>query len=62
MLYEVITSFDKLSFEHQLFFTTFCYTYFNLFQENDLKENNFKDYAPPLIVKDIHILDEVYLI
>ncbi len=57
-----LSSFDKLSFEHQLFFTTFCYTYFNLFQENDLKENNFKDYAPPLIVKDIHILDEVYLI
>ncbi|MCO6175851.1 hypothetical protein NHF50_12435 [Flavobacterium sp. NRK F10] len=57
-----LSSFDKLSLEQQLFFTTFCYTYFNLFNAIEQKENNFKDYSPPLIVRDIHLLDEVYLI
>lgn len=51
-----------LSFEQQLFITSFVYTYINLFEGLDKKSIPFNDYSPPLIVKDIHVLDEVYII
>ncbi|CAL2103081.1 conserved exported protein of unknown function [Tenacibaculum sp. 190130A14a] len=56
------SSFDSLSFEQQLFVTSFYYSYLNLFNTLHDKVVPFKDYAPPLIVKDIQVLDEVYLI
>ena len=51
-----------LSFDQQLFITSFVYTYINLFEGLDKKSIPFKDYSPPLIVKNIHALDEVYII
>lgn len=56
------SSFDTLSFDQQLFLTTFYYSYINLFEGLHNKVIPFKDYSPPLLVKDIHILDEVFLI
>ncbi|MGB1042821.1 MAG: HYC_CC_PP family protein [Tenacibaculum sp.] len=53
---------DTLSFDQQLFIATFYYSYFNLFEGLHNKVIPFKDYAPPFVVKDIHVLDEVYLI
>jgi len=52
----------SLSFEQQLFITSFVYTYINLIEGLDKKAIPFNNYSPPLIVKDIHILDEVYII
>ncbi len=56
------TSFDSLSQDQQLFLATFYYSYINLFEGLHNKVIPFKNYTPPLVVKDIHVLDEVYLI
>lgn len=56
------STFDSLSYDQQLFVATFYYSYINLFEGLHNKVIPFKDYAPPLVVKDIHVLDEVYLI
>ncbi len=59
---ELKTSFDKLTFDQQIYIASFFYTYVNLFKS--LEENSipFKEYPPPLLVKDIHLLNETFLI
>ena len=57
-----ITSFDQLSFDQQVFIASFYCSYINLFEGIHDKVIPFKNYSPPLVVKDIHVLDEVYLI
>jgi len=57
-----ITPFDQLSFDQQVFIASFYYSYINLFEGIHDKVIPFKNYSPPLVVKDIHVLDEVYLI
>jgi hypothetical protein len=59
---ELKISFDKLTLDQQLFIASFVYTYINLFEGLDKKAIPFNDYLPPLIVKDIQVLDEVYII
>ena len=54
--------FYSLDFEQQVFIASFVYSYINLFESVDKETIHFKDYSPPLIVRDIHILDEVFLI
>ena len=54
--------FTKFYLQHKIFVNTFVYTYINLFEGITKESIHFKDYSPPLIVKDIHTLDEVYLI
>jgi len=59
---ELKISFDNLSFDQQVFVSSFVYSYINLFE--GLKENtsSITEYPPPLIVRPIYKLDEVYLI
>ena len=59
---ELKTDLSNLNFEQQLFVASFIYSYVNLFE--GLEENiiPFKYYTPPLLIKDIQILDEVFLI
>lgn len=59
---ELNISLDKLNLTQQLFIGSFVYSYINLF--GDLEENiiPFNDYPPPLIVKSIYKIHEVYLI
>ena len=54
--------FSTLNFGQQLFIASFVYTYINLFEGLDKKAISFNDYSPPLIVKDIQVLDNVFLI
>jgi len=59
---ELQIDFSKLTINQQKFIASFTYSYINLF---DGLENNivpFKYYSPPLLVKDIQILDEVFII
>ncbi|WP_029489773.1 HYC_CC_PP family protein [Aquimarina agarivorans] len=56
------SAFDNLSFDQQVFVASFCYSYINLFKGLHNKVIPFKNYSPPLVVKDIQALDEVYLI
>ena len=59
---ELNTDFSTLNFEQQLFVASFTYSYMNLFE--GLKENSipFKYYTPPLLVTDILVLDQTFLI
>lgn len=51
-----------LTAEQQFFVVSFIYTYVNLFQVLDVNIVPFKDYIPPLLVRDIHSIQEVYII
>lgn len=59
---ELKISFDSLDLHQQIFITSFVYSYINSFIEPKEKGNIFDDYPPPFIVKNIHKLNEVYLI
>jgi hypothetical protein len=59
---ELKTNTSSLTFKQQVFVATFIISYNNLFDSLEKNKNPFKDYSPPFIVKDIHTLDEVYLI
>ncbi len=55
-------NFRKITFSQQLFIVSYVYTYTNLFEGLQERVVPFKYYAPPLVVKDIQLLDEVFLI
>tara|TARA_R110002074_G_scaffold4778_2_gene23417 strand:+ start:2017 stop:2430 length:414 start_codon:yes stop_codon:yes gene_type:complete len=59
---EVQLSVCTLTFDQQLFVASFVYSYKNLFK--GLKEtiSLYRDYAPPLVVRQIYKIDETYLI
>lgn len=59
---ELKISFDKISFEQQVFLVALVYTYFNLFEEYDKDISSFKEYKPPLVIRQIYKIDETYLI
>ena len=55
-------NFSELNFNQQLFVTAFTYSYLNLFEGLENNIIPFKDYSPPLLVFDIHVLDQVFII
>lgn len=55
-------SFDDLDFESQVFITTFLYSVSILFESLPKQIIPHKDYSPPNLVKDIQLLDDVFLI
>ena len=59
---ELKLNFQDLNFEQQLFLSSFTYTYFNIFTGIPEQVIPFKDYSPPLLVTDIHLVDQVFLI
>lgn len=59
---ELKRSFEDLEFQNQLFVTSFTYSYLNLFEILPGQNIPFQDYAPPLLVTDIQLLDQVFII
>jgi len=59
---ELNTAFSTLNFEQQVFVTSFTYTYINLFEGLAVNIIPFKYYTPPLLVTDILVLDQTFLI
>lgn len=59
---ELKRSFDDLDLQKQLFVASFTYSYFNLFESLPGGEIPFVDYSPPLLVADIQLLDQVFII
>jgi len=59
---ELMSDFSSLSLEQQDLIASFIYTYVNLFEGLDNNIIPFKYYSPPLLIKDIQVLDEVFLI
>ena len=55
-------SFENISVDQQLFLVAFTYSYFNLVEISSERPLLNEYYPPPLIVKDIQLLDEVFLI
>ncbi len=55
-------SFDQLSFDQQLFITSFSYSYVYLFQNLNENAVSYTDYAPPPLIRDIQVLDQTFLI
>ncbi|WP_335964285.1 hypothetical protein [Galbibacter sp. PAP.153] len=57
-----VSSFDKLTFHQQVILVSYVFSSINLFE--GLEENviPFKDYAPPLLVSEIHLENETFLI
>lgn len=48
--------------KQQLVAAAFLYTYSLLFEEEEIEKNEFLDYSPPLITKDLPVIYESYLI
>lgn len=59
---ELKISFHSLNFDQQVFLKTLAYTFIYLYEDLSLKEIPFEHYSPPLLVSDIQILDQVFLI
>ena len=57
-----IASFEDFDFEQQKFILSFAVSYRILFQSLPKETIPFKDYAPPKLVYDIQVLDQVFLI
>ncbi|WP_073098975.1 HYC_CC_PP family protein [Leeuwenhoekiella marinoflava] len=55
-------TFHNLEFEKQVFITSFFFSYSALFEPKTVENTSFEDYDPPLIIKDIQTLDQVFLI
>ena len=59
---ELQLQFDKITFEQQVFIASFVHTYINLFEGLDSNVSSYKEYKPPLVVRQIFKIDETYLI
>ncbi len=59
---ELQNSLDKITLEQQVFVAIFYYSYINLFEGLENNVIPFKEYPPPLLVKDIYVLNETFLI
>ena len=55
-------SFDQLSFNQQLFVTSFTYSYLNLYRGIESNKISFKDYPPPFVKQDVQVLHQTFLI
>lgn len=55
-------SFDKLTFDQQVFIASFVYSYISRLEGFDKDVVPFKDYAPPPLIRDVQILDQTFLI
>jgi hypothetical protein len=53
---------DTLTFEQQVFLTSFVYSYIRIYSESVERPEPFRDYVPPPLIRDIHILDQTFLI
>lgn len=59
---ELKISLQSLDLDQQLFLASFTFSYIKLFQGHPLQEVSYKKYIPPLLVTDIQVLDQVFLI
>lgn len=55
-------TFNDLDLDQQVFVASFTYSYVSLFAELPKQVVPFGNYSPPLLVYDIHLLDETFLI
>lgn len=59
---ELKINFNSLDLDQQVFLSALTFSYINLFEGSPLQVIPFKNYTPPLLVADILVLDQVFLI
>jgi len=59
---ELKISFDTLNFNQQVFIAAFTFSFIELFEGTPELVVPFKHYSPPILVTDIHLMDQVFLI
>jgi hypothetical protein len=59
---ELNISFNSMDFDQQVFITAFTFSFNNLFEGLPQLVIPYKNYTPPLIVKDIPVLNDTFLI
>ncbi|HNQ27577.1 MAG TPA: hypothetical protein PKL92_06605 [Aquaticitalea sp.] len=57
-----LTKFEDLQLGQQFIVASFEYTFSNLFENLNRQIVPHNDYSPPNLVKDIHVLDRVFII
>ncbi len=57
-----INSFEDLDVIHQQVLFAYSYSYLNRFEDFSNGVISYKNYSPPKLIKDIHVLDEKFLI
>ena len=55
-------AFDELSVEQQYMVAAFFYSYVNLFEGLEQKLIPYNEYSPPLLIRDVQLLDQTFLI
>lgn len=55
-------AFENLKFDQHYFLLTFYNTYSTLFESLPQQTIPFKEYSPPNLIFDIHLLDQVFII
>ena len=53
---------DTITFEQQVFIASFVHSYINLFEGLDNNVTSYKEYKPPLVIRQLYKIDETYLI
>jgi hypothetical protein len=59
---ELNISFQTLNFDQQVFLTAFTFSFNELFEGLPYQVIPYRNYTPPLIVKDIPVLNDTFLI
>lgn len=59
---ELKISFDTLNFNQQVFVVAATFSFLQLFEGTPELVIPFEEYSPPILVADIHLLDQVFLI
>ena len=59
---ELQSQVDSIPFEQQVFIASFLYTYNNLFEDLDKNVSSYVVYKPPVVIKELYKIDEMYLI
>jgi hypothetical protein len=59
---ELNISFNSMDFEQQVFIAAFTFSFNELFEGVPQQVIPYKNYTPPLIVKDILVLNDTFLI
>lgn len=59
---ELKISFDTLNFNQQVFVAAVTFSFIIPFEGTEELVIPFKNYSPPILVADIHLLDQVFLI
>jgi hypothetical protein len=59
---ELKISFNSMDFDQQVFIAAFTFSFNELFEELPQQVIPYKNYTPPLIVKDIPVLNDTFLI